>query len=397
MEYDLGVITPFPVTEKKKNGGAARFIKQIVDEFHDKKIIILSENQGDTTQIVTPNGIISPTWTKKVFAPFGQISKKIIEHKIPIVLLNFEFGAYGGILGLLWLAALLLQLKILKVKVVTIYHPALLTYRELQGISGNLGISSKSLSLWIYSIGMRWYSLFLSLLSDAMVVFEDEFKQRLVDKGVQSSKVTVIPHQIYGADKKSQFEKQKKFTILCFGFIVPYKGIELIAESNSYLDKSQFEYLVVGGKSPTNLSGTYYEEMEKKMANSGVKHIDYVTDDEIPGYFERSDLVVFPYLNLMASSGPLAWAIGEERPFILSDALAPYLETFDFKKAMQELGLRTEQILFSRDPHALALKINNIRNDNQLLDLLGKLSLRMKEFRSTKVISNQYYSLLFKV
>lgn len=393
MTYDFGVISSFPLSEKSEQGGTARYIKQILRNFGGVNCKVYSERMEGEEENISNGITVTPTWSKGAIFPFAQIGRDIVENGMSKVLVNFEFGIFGGITNLFFLLLLLLYLKVKRITIIVIFHPAVLEYKEMLGISDHLNLNRKSLLLYIYYLGMRIYAGLLGMLSHTMITFENEFKFRLQKIGISFSKIHVIPHQIYGNAQATPLPKGK-FTVLFFGFIVPYKGLDYLLEASQNIDKERIAIKIVGGRSPTAKNQRYFDAIVAKMKQHGIDHTDYVPDPEIPKFFRETHLLVLPYKNLMASSGPLAWAIGEGRPFIISSALKPYLKTEDFEEALQIIGIRESDIIFDLNPKDLADLITRLSKNPEVLNKLRELSLYLQQSRSLTHIVEKYKEVL---
>ena len=91
--------------------------------------------------------------------------------------------------------------------------------------------------------------------------------------------------------------KLKKNVILFFGFVRPYKGLKYLLEALPFiLRQVNLDLLVVGEfwqdkEEYTNL-------VERLKIGENVKIIDkYVPDEDMCWYFERTDVVVMPYIS----------------------------------------------------------------------------------------------------
>jgi glycosyltransferase involved in cell wall biosynthesis len=115
-------------------------------------------------------------------------------------------------------------------------------------------------------------------------------------------KVKLMPHPLYNhfgesIDKKNACNKlnidpQKK-TLLFFGFIRDYKGLDLLIDSFSNLDNS-FQ-LIIAGESYGS-----FERYEKRIhQNSNRENIypfvRYIPDSEVPLFFSAADVCILPY------------------------------------------------------------------------------------------------------
>ena len=109
-------------------------------------------------------------------------------------------------------------------------------------------------------------------------------------------------------------------TVLFFGTIRPYKGLEHLVEAFSSLAPEQaakLRLLIVGETwegwdHPLHLvEASPYRDLITVVNR-------YVPDSEVSSFFDRSDAVVLPYLRSSAS-GPLHIAMSYGRPIVLSD------------------------------------------------------------------------------
>lgn len=129
-------------------------------------------------------------------------------------------------------------------------------------------------------------------------------------------------HPIYNhySNQISQEEARKYFSIpknkkvlLFFGFIRPYKGLDLLIEAFNYLNDDFF--LLIVGECYKDLA-TYKDLIEKSPNKERIlTKFDYVTDSEVSIYFEASDVLVLPYRSA-TQSGVLATAYQFDKPII---------------------------------------------------------------------------------
>jgi glycosyltransferase involved in cell wall biosynthesis len=138
--------------------------------------------------------------------------------------------------------------------------------------------------------------------------------------GVSPGRFRVIPHGPYpisgGAPEEATEQPRARpgreppeLTVLFFGTIRPYKGLEHLIQAFEQVRKDlavPWKLVVVGETwegwtLPLELieSSPYRDDIE--LVNR------YVTDQEAAGYFQRADVVALPYLRSSAS-GPLAIA-----------------------------------------------------------------------------------------
>ena len=153
-------------------------------------------------------------------------------------------------------------------------------------------------------------------LVDHIFVHTDKMKAELVsDFGVPSDKISVIPYGINnivpltalsaGEARRRLGVKRGDFTMLFFGQIAPYKGLEFLLDALSELLKKCSRYrLIIAGQPKWN--GAYWKEMSSVITRSGIgariiQRIEYIPDEEIEVYFKAADVLVLPYTHIFQS------------------------------------------------------------------------------------------------
>ena len=153
-------------------------------------------------------------------------------------------------------------------------------------------------------------------LSDHIFVHTEKMKTELVTEfGVAKEKVSVIPFGINNtvpntslstANAKQQLgiNKDEK-TLLFFGNIAPYKGLEYLVSAFTELSKECFNYRLIIAGSVKNCQ-TYWRAVEQSIILSGVgeriiRKIEYVPDEDTEIYFKAADVLVLPYTYIFQS------------------------------------------------------------------------------------------------
>jgi glycosyltransferase involved in cell wall biosynthesis len=154
---------------------------------------------------------------------------------------------------------------------------------------------------------------------DAIVVHSEHGRARLIDElGVDGERVHVIPHGAFahlaaedatGAASPPPFQTDLP-VVLCFGLMRPYKGIDLLLEAWRGIEDAE---LWIAGAPRMDISAL------RAAAPPGVRFVPrFITDDELPAFFRRAELVVLPYREI-DQSGVLFTAIAFGKPLLLSD------------------------------------------------------------------------------
>lgn len=109
----------------------------------------------------------------------------------------------------------------------------------------------------------------------------------------------------------------KRPTILFFGQVRPYKGLEDLIAALPLVRRRVDASLVIAGRFVQPL-----ERFRRQVRTLGVEeHVrfipDHVPDEEVPGLFRRCDVVALPYRSA-TSSGVLVEAAQSERPVVVT-------------------------------------------------------------------------------
>jgi glycosyltransferase involved in cell wall biosynthesis len=159
-------------------------------------------------------------------------------------------------------------------------------------------------------------------LAAATVVHEQAFA-RVVPSAV------VVPHGVDSdatpSSERMRLAKQElglradRLNVLCFGFLAPYKGLEVALQAAALAP--EVELIVAGGSHPRLAQPDGYAEDLKRRYGTAARFTGYVPDAQVPALFEAADLLLLPYPTPFATSGPLALALGFGTPVLCSEAL----------------------------------------------------------------------------
>ena len=170
-------------------------------------------------------------------------------------------------------------------------------------------------------------------LADHIFVHTDKMRQELIQEfGVPDSRITVIPFGINNSvpitDLSSEQAKRHlgiqtdEKTILFYGNIAPYKGLEyLVAAFTQVADGNNRFRLIIAGR-PKNCQ-EYWAKIEKtirRYVQDGriIVRAEFIPDHETEAYFKAADVLVLPYTYIY-QSGVLFLAYSFGLPVIASD------------------------------------------------------------------------------
>jgi len=155
----------------------------------------------------------------------------------------------------------------------------------------------------------------------------------LSDFKVPQQKVSVIPfglNEIFPstsltteqAKGRLQLRSDEK-TVLFFGRIAPYKGVDYLVSAFAELARRVDGLrLIIAGKIEKGCSD-YWEKVHRSISTAGIdkqtiERIGWIPDEEVETYFKAADVVVIPYTDIFQSGVPfLAYSFG--LPVIATD------------------------------------------------------------------------------
>ena len=170
-------------------------------------------------------------------------------------------------------------------------------------------------------------------LADHIFVHTEKMKQDLVGEfGVRPGRSSVIPFGINNAVPNTSLSsvqarqhlgiREGEKTILFFGNITPYKGLEYLtaAFQSSFARRDDFRLIIAGW--PKNCD-EYWKALRKSIqsdAQAGriLLRDEYIPDEETEIYFKAADVLVLPY-RYIYQSGVLFLGYSFGVPVLASD------------------------------------------------------------------------------
>src|ERR1700675_517029 len=152
--------------------------------------------------------------------------------------------------------------------------------------------------------------------ADHIFVHSEQMKTDLLaDFAAPSARVTVIPFGINNSIPNTQIRRTEarqrlgipndKRTILFFGNIAPYKGLEyLVAALRQLWDKQKDYQLIIAGR-PKNCE-KYWSELRQSIREDVQKgrvllKEEYIPDEDTEIYFKAADVLALPYRYIYQS------------------------------------------------------------------------------------------------
>jgi D-inositol-3-phosphate glycosyltransferase len=238
-------------------------------------------------------------------------------------------------------------------------------------------------------------------LADHIFVHTKKMKQELVEEfGTRASRITVIPFGINNSVPDTQLTisearqrlgiRKDEKTILFFGAITPYKGIEYLVDAfKQILPRHDSYRLIIAGR-PNNCEGYWRAIVEASREGVERGRIllkgEYIPDDETEIYFKAADVLVLPYRHVY-QSGVLCLGYSFGVPILvadvgsLKDEIIEGRTGFVFKPEDHVDLAKTIERFFASDLFAsLSSRRQEIRNfatEGHSWDVVGQLTMNV--------------------
>jgi glycosyltransferase involved in cell wall biosynthesis len=139
--------------------------------------------------------------------------------------------------------------------------------------------------------------------SDQFVIFSQAFVKDLEQRGIKSDQISVCPFgdlSYYLRINQSQPQTPpSKTTLLFFGRITAYKGVEILLKAyREVVKRYPVRLLLVG-----NGSLRPYRSLMKDLPDMEIVN-RWVSEEEIPDFFRQASIVIIPYTSATQSGVP---------------------------------------------------------------------------------------------
>jgi len=171
-------------------------------------------------------------------------------------------------------------------------------------------------------------------LVDHIFVHTEKMRDELrSDFGVREQAITVLVHplnvavpdtQLTPGEAKAQLGiRDDERTILFFGAIAPYKGLDfLVTAFQQIVARDAKHRLIIAGR-PKGGCEKYLEDLQKTISRTMdrtrvIQDISYIPDQKMEFYFKAADVLVLPYREIF-QSGILFLAYSYGLPVVAAD------------------------------------------------------------------------------
>ncbi len=331
-----------------------RAVKQVNPGF---PVTVFAEQMRGDKAAYTESGVtVRRTWKRGSLASIANLFMKLRRQKAEKIAVSFEINMFGKpqhtVLGLLGLWSLTVSGK----HTYLIIHQVLADFRHIEGdtFKARLLNMQKNLLYWL-----------MRRSASEIIVFEEQFKRQLGKHNHVSTVPLLIPK--VATTTKAQAREQLGWKtndryILYFGFLAPYKGIDLLLAN--WPSVAHTHLIVAGGANPNHKKNkkyaSYLKEVVDLAVRKGVTVTGFVPERKLPLYFAGCDAVILPYRTFMSSSAPLSIALGHGKPVLLATSLAPYALSRDIKKALTDASLSIRDMLFTYNEDSIRRAIKQV-------------------------------------
>ncbi|MCL1634628.1 glycosyltransferase [Luteimonas sp. SX5] len=162
----------------------------------------------------------------------------------------------------------------------------------------------------------EWLSTSILSLASGFIVHSNEHRDLLAARFVgRPIMQAAIPAYADHPQPSRKLAKRGRLDLLFFGFLRPYKGLDVLLDALELLDDREI-YLTVAGEAWEDCAATV-ERMRKAAKDNLELHLEFVPADLAAALFDRADAVVLPY-ERASGSAVVALAYNFDKPVIAS-------------------------------------------------------------------------------
>lgn len=296
-----------------------------------------------------------------------SIHKELKKLNPDVVHIQQELALFGGILTaylLQWLVFLWRKKTIITLHGVV--DPAMVNKKFVKE-------NNSHLPAWLVRLAFRIIYTPLMRWPRKVIVHEQYFKDIMTKSyRIDPAKIAVVPH---GIEALTVLDTQSARTALripvgrdvalFMGYATGYKGLDILIEGfAAYARKMPKAYLIIGaGKHPKLRDDerylAEYTRLEQKAARlipkGRYRWEGFIKESEIAAYYSASDVSLYPYTTALSSSGPMSFAIGYEKPFLVSTAFETIFSEYSqllFERSGANLAKRLAYFFSHQDEYA---------------------------------------------
>jgi glycosyltransferase involved in cell wall biosynthesis len=364
---DVALIAPYPTGGRRHDGpsGVASYTANLAHALADDglSVAVVAPVEADA-----PNEPIRSTdGTVAVHRAFRRGPRALrtaagaaLETRAPVVHLQHEVFLYGGPAAAAGLVPGLVALRRRVQSVVTLHQvvdPRTVDrdFTEMHRVKVPPTVARVALGAVQRSA---------ATLASACVVHEQEFAALVPGSEVISHGVEVQPARSDSERAEARGAARRRLGLddrvvaLCFGFLAPYKGIEVVLEAARRTPADEVQIVIAGGAHPRLVAAgdDYDADLRRRYADAGARFTGWVPETDVTDWFLAADVAVFAYPAPFSSSGALALALAHRTPILVSPPLA-------------ECTGAPAELVVATDPESLATRLASLSDPVERLRL----------------------------
>ena len=377
---DVALITPYPAVGERHGGpsGVASYSANLAGALSDRgaSVTVLAPQEPD----VPREPAVAFDGSVRVERPFERGARALtraaasaIASGAPTVHLQHELFLYGGPSSVPALMPALARIRAAGRRAVVTMHHVVEPSSVDRSFTRLHRVAAPPLAA---RAGLSGVQRAVSRLASAVIVHEPSFARIVGD-------AHVVPHGVEHPGEGDRAEARRRLgiddrlTVLCFGFLAPYKGLEA-AIAASALAGPDVRLVIAGGEHPRlAASGDRYAADLAARAPAGTTFTGRVPDEDVSAWFRAADVALFPYPRPFAASGPLALALAHHTPILLSPELADCVGAPPVTVA-------------GRDPEQLAARLRELAADRDGLAPLREISAGLGAERAWPAVADRH-------
>jgi len=167
-------------------------------------------------------------------------------------------------------------------------------------------------------------ALRMALRSGDGFIVHSQADQRELRRQIPGARVRVAPHPTYAALSEAKVVEVSlnlpvdRPLLLFFGFVRPYKGLDILLEALPSVLADRAVHLLVAGEFWQGAT-RYEQQIDRLGIRDAVTLVDrYLPNEELSALLARADVVVLPY-RTATQSGVVQLAFGQHKPVITTD------------------------------------------------------------------------------
>jgi len=259
-------------------------------------------------------------------------------------------------------------------------------------ISGKKFVFVTEIWCWKNASGLRKilnkFTKFIAKRSDAIFAMGTKAYNSYIEMGVDPNRIFMYPQCAvdysgqFTFDVRDNFGLKDKKIILFLGRLVTTKGVAYLIEAFSLLEKVDKQvFLIIGGEGPNKKD---IENLAKQLDIKNIRFVGAIKKKEIASYYSACDVFVLPSIFNKHSYEPWGLVVNEAmafgKPVITTTAVGSGEDLIENDYNGYVVGERNVEELYEA--------MNRILSDNELLESMGKNSIKMFEKKNN--FSNFY-------